>query len=348
MSPLDPLLPGSIRTPSGLPQPQQQGQGVRRGGAGAPLPDIPEGSLVKGVVLSAEKGGTYLVKVLGQQLRAMANLRLMPGQHFQAFWETSKGMPTLRLVPSDLSLLRSIPLREHPLALALLSRGLSLSDEVLASLRSAWSRLGGEQTPGALAELWARGLPLSGENVQLLLWYTNLPEQRVLQYWKRIRENLRRLGRQGKLSSLRAENMAGDDEELARFLKAHIMLSTPARDGVDPSLLLPVRWPLGENSSSSARVVLKKEKRGERNFWRVHFSMEGSSLGTVQGHLASDERALVVSLGAEDRKALHALWDCQEELAEELSKLALPLASLSMSLSEDESQVSYRAIDMEA
>lgn len=346
MSPLDPLHGNSIRTPSGLPQPQQQGQEVQRGEGR--LPNIPEGTLVKGVVLSAEQDGTYLVRVLGRQLRAMANLPLLPGQHFQAFWEKSQGMPVLRLTPSDLSLLRSVSSREQPLAQALLARGLPLSEDVLASLRAAWLRLGGgEQLPGPLAELWARGLPLSSDNVQLLLWYMNLQEEQVARNWKRLKENLRRMGREKNLSSLSSKKLAGDDPELQRFVKAHGMLSTPSREGVDPSLLTPAFWPLGDSESSLARVHLKREKRGERTLWRVNFEMEGVALGALRGHLASDETSLVVALGAEEKKALRVLRSHQKELAADLQELSLSLASLTMFFAEEEAQASYRAIDME-
>ncbi len=346
MSPLDPLHANTIRTPSGLPQPQQQGAEVQRGEGR--LPNIPEGTLVKGVVLSAEQDGTYLVRVLGRELRAMANLPLFPGQHFQAIWERSRGMPVLRLTPADLSLLRSVPLREQPLALALLSRGLPLSEEVLSSLRTAWLRLGGgEQTPGPLAELWARGLPLSSDNVQLLLWYMHLQEEQVARNWKRLKENLRRLGKEKASFSGTRKDLAGDDPELLRFLEAHGMLSTPSREGVDTSLLMPALWPLGDSESFLARVRFKKETRGERTLWRVHFDMEGTALGTVRGNLASDGKGLVVALGAEERKALRVLRAHQKELAEDLAEVPLALASLAMFLAEEEPEASYRAIDME-
>ena len=347
MSPLDPLHGNTIRTPSGLPQPQQQGQEVQR--TGGRLPNIPEGTLVRGVVLSAEGDGTYLVRVLGQQLKALANLPLVPGQRFQAVWEKSQGMPVLRLTPSDLSLLRTVPLREQPLALALLSRGLPLSEEVLSSLRAAWSQMGGgEQTPAPLAELWARGLPLTSENVQILLWYLNLQDEQINKYWKRLKENVRRLGKEKDFSSWTLKDLAEEDPELLRFLWAHGMLSAPAREGVDPSLLAPAFWPLGESESSLARVNVKKEKRGERTLWRVHFDMEGTALGAIRGHLASDEKALAVALGAEEKKALRFLRSHQKELEAELRELPLSLASLVMFFAEEEPEASYRAIDMEA
>ncbi len=347
MSPLDPLHAGNIRTPAGLPQSQQQGQEVQRGGTR--LPNIPEGTLVKGVVLRAEGDGTYLVRVMGQQLRALANLPLVPGQRFQAIWEKSQGMPVLRLTPSDLSLLRGVPLREQPLAMALLSRGLPLSEEVLSSLRTAWLQIGGGETsPGPLAELWARGLPLTSENVQILLWYLNLQDEQITKYWKQLKENLRRSGKDKDLPFRSVKDLAGEDPELQRFLKAHGMLSAPSREGVDPGLLTPALWPLGESEASLARVNVKKEKRGERTFWRVHFEMEGIALGNVKGNLASDEKALAVALGAQDKGTLRLLRTHQKELEAELRDLPLSLASLVMFFAEEEPEASYRAIDMEA
>jgi len=76
--------------------------------------------------------------------------------------------------------------------------------------------------------------------------------------------------------------------------------------------------------------------------------MEGVALGNVRGNLASDEKALAVALGAEDKKTLRLFRTHQKELETELRDLPLSLASLVMFFAEEEPEASYRAIDMEA
>jgi hypothetical protein len=313
---------------------------------------IPHGSVVEGIVLRADENGEYLVSVAGRQMRALSNLPLLVGQRFRALWDASGDVPLLRLSEKDSALLARVPFQDRELAAALLSRGLPASQDVLQGLRAVWLRLGGSADMlGSLVELWARDLPLTFANVQLVAWYAALQEKQLANLWKRLRENLqsgeRLSSRDGEPPGAAA--LAGDDEELSRFLRAHGFLSKSARQGIDPALLAPARWPLDEDVPAFADVAAHLEEREGRKIWRVAFEMEGVVLGLVGGEVTTDGNALAVGLGTSDEETAALFRERLPELMGELATLPLRVARVGVFPRKDGvDPMAYRGVDVQA
>ncbi|MCF7936154.1 MAG: flagellar hook-length control protein FliK [Synergistales bacterium] len=317
---------------SGQIQPTQQqgiaGRQTQQAGATARgKPNIPNGALVKGVVVSAEGNNAYTVRVAGYTLKAMANLPLAAGQRFQAVWDATTAPPLLRLRSEDLALLARFTGQSREVASSLLSRGLPLSEGVMKQIQQAWTRLGGQpQTLGSLVELWARSLPLTERNVQLVGWYLQLDGQKAQSLWKRARSLIRKRIAAGERFSLK--ELAAEDPEVGEFLEAHGMLSRPSREGVDPSLLAPAWWPIREDFTELAKISAHVEEYEGKKIWRVHFDIDGVALGTVEGEVSGDGEKMNAGLRTEGAWAASVLRSRLSELDSELRELGLPVSSL--------------------
>ncbi len=305
------LPPSGIppRGSEGLPRPIEGGRG-REG-----TTPIAHGALVEGTVVAMEGEDAYRIQVAGRFLTARSTVSLSVGQRFRAVWDASGEMPMLRLQESDLALLGRMSPQDRELAEALLSRGLPLSKDVLSSLHGAWRRLGGkEERLGPMVELWARHLPLTEENVRVLAWYAGLGHEEVRSHWRRLREQLRNP------ENAREGTIRGrlGDKELRDFATATGLLATPAREGVNPALLAPVRWPLDEDEPLPAKVSAQVEETRHGKIYRVAFEMEGEALGTVGGEVTSDGVQLAVTLRPEEPMMAVLLRRRLPELEKEL------------------------------
>lgn len=323
-------IPGtSVRpgTPHGPGQQKIDGAPLPQRGT---LPGIRDGARVNGFVASLQEDGSYLVRIAGQNLLARANLPLLAGQHFQGIWDASGEIPVLRLLEGETALLASLSPSDREMASALLSRGLPLDKGALAALKNALTAAGGKGlSPGILAELWARGLPLTAENASVLSWYLSRDKKEISVLWKQIREEIRTRARRGEnpLDVLR-ELLEGGDEK-GMFLRGQSLLSRPSREGVDPSLLAPAFLPAGGGEDPLlARLSARIHSKGERTFWSLSFGMEGEELGSVWGEAESDGRSLAVSLRAEGEETFEALRSKYGEFRRELEGLSLVLQSL--------------------
>ena len=337
-----PQLPDSQQPRVDVDRPQQP--------AARPLPSIPNGSIVSGTVLAAREEGSYLVNVEGRTLLAQANIPMLIGQRFRAVWDASGEIPVLRLSEEELALLGKLSAGDRDVAGALLSRGLSLDSKALASIRTAWLGMGSQ--PGQLAplaELWARGLPMTEANVQLLSWYLSLDEKKTSDLWKRVRQELRtRLSRGDDPRKAVRSLLAGSDE-LANFLRGHGLLSAPARDGVDPSLLAGAFLPAGEESSPLyARVSAGASKRGDKSLWSVSFDMEGDRLGPISGFVETDGTSLSVILRAERESAYGELHRRARYLRRELEGVPLVLQNVAVTHGVRRPRAPGRGLDVTA
>ena len=295
-------------------------------------PPIPDGAVVRGTVLAAREEGSYLVNVEGRTLLAQANIQMLVGQRFRAIWDSSGEVPVLRLSEEELALLGRLSADDRDVAGALLSRGLSLDPKALASIRTAWLGMGalpGQLAP--LAELWARGLPMTEANVQLLSWYLSLDEKKTSELWKRTRTELRdRLSRGDDPRKAVRSLLAGRDE-LSDFLRGHGLLSSPAREGVDPSFLAGAFLPAGEESKPlNARVSAGVSRRGGKSLWSVSFDMEGDRLGPVSGVVETDGTSLSGILRAEREPAYVELSRRARHLRRELEGIPLVLQNVAV------------------
>ena len=341
-------IPGpSIRpgTPDGSGQPRIEGTPLPSRGNVA---EIADGARVNGFVASLREDGSYMVRIAGQNLLARANLSLLAGQHFQGIWDASGEVPVLRLLEGETALLGSLSPADREMASALLSRGLSLDKGALAALKNALGTVEGKDiSPGVLAELWARGLPLTAENAEVLSWYLAREKKEISELWRKVREEIRVRARKGEnpLDVLR-ELLAGKDEK-GMFLRGQTLLSRPSREGVDPSLLAPAFLPAGRGEDPLlAKISARVRTKGERTFWSLSFGMEGDGLGYVWGEAESDGRSLSVSLKTERSETFEALRSRQAEFRREMASLSLALQSLSISKSERIIPHQHRGLDI--
>ena len=310
----------------------------------SPLAALRTGTVVEGQVLSRNADGSYSVRIDAQDgrpaqtLLARATLTLIAGEHFRAVWDASgpDGVPVLRLSPEELSFLSRIPASDRELATALLARGLPLSDEVLAVVRDAWRRMGSSPDQlSSLIELWARGAPLSPENVRLLTEYAALDGAAATALWDRIRRELRERARKGEDPVDILRGMKEGEGEISRFLQAHALLMRAPRDEVNPLLLNAPFWPGPEDAPDlTARVFVGRvcEEDGRR-YWQVGFGVEGQRLGFVGGTVESDGRSCNLELHADRPEACELLTRRRSAIRSELESSPLPVQFIHISRS---------------
>lgn len=320
---------GIIRPPSG------EVHGVSR--PGQQPGGIANGSIVEGLVTGAN-GENYMVRIGAQLMNARSTIPLFVGQRFRAVWDSTQQPPMLRLQASDMAVISRFSGRDREVAYALLSRGLPVNDGVMQSIRQSWMASGANsERLGVMAELWARGIQMTDQNIALFSWYMGLAPDEALRIWKKIKDKMRAGGwgsAQELLESLREE----DDPEVAQFMKAHAMAGKPARRGLDPAMLLaPAWWPVDdeEGGGAMARVSLAHEEEGGVRVAWMNFELEGLSLGLVRGDVMTNERALSANIRVRDEDSLPIIEDALPELREELSEIPLPLQHLGVSALRD-------------
>jgi hypothetical protein len=330
-------------------------EGQVAGRPGAPQqqgPQIPDGAVVDGLVTGKE-GEAYLVRIGSQTLFARSTIPLFIGQRFRAVWDASTAPPMLRLQQSDMAVLSKFSGRDQQIAFALLSRGLSVKDEVIWGLRQQWMQNGGDPSKlGAMVELWARGAAMTESNIALLSWYMELLPGHAFLIWKKIRDRLheRKYGSPREL----LDAIRGGDDEVKRFLQAHALAGKPARRGLDPSMLLaPAWWPAGEDSADGgtmARVSISTEELSGRRVWWLAFEMEGDSLGEIFGDVMTNGRGLSVNLRLKDESKLDVVQDNLYELREDLSEVPIVLQYLGVGVFRhgDSDAAARQGLDLEA
>jgi len=335
---------GGLEQRPGLPSELQETQ--RQTSAqptGRPTgPALADGDVVEGRVLAKSGDGSYLVRLLGRELQARATMELFPGQAFRAQWQNG-APPLLKLITAGREgLLASLSDRDLALAEALLSRGFPLGREALGRLRTAWVRLGGlrEQLP-ALVELWARGLPLTEHNVSVIASYLALDDGLLTRLWKRFRLRLSERLVSGTALKEALAAVRGGDSELDDLLSALTLLGSPVTVDTDGEARPLLRWPFEEGAP--ARVAVERS----RGLWLLSFDLPLDRLGSVEGELHYDGKALAVFLRASPEGML-PLRLSLKELASRLRELPLALQHLGLTIRSDERPRFYRGVDFEA
>ncbi|MDR3322377.1 MAG: hypothetical protein LBS93_08005 [Synergistaceae bacterium] len=342
---INPNAGNVIRPPSG------EGQPLSRPSVQQPL--IQNGAVVEGLVIGKD-GEAYQVRIGANILNARSTVALFVGQRFRAVWDSSTTPPMMRLQQADLAVLSRFAGRDQQIALALLTRGLPVKDEVIWTLRQQWMQGGGSDQGklGVLAELWARGAPMTEGNVALLAWYMELSPDVAMRIWKKIRERLRARKFSSPREFLDAIKDDGD-EDVRNFLKAHVLAGKPARGGLDPAMLLaPAWWPVddGESEPMMAKVSFSSDERADRQIWWVSFEIEGNSIGAVMGNVVTNSKAISVNIRLENEAKVPIVRENLPSLRDDLSELPLTLQHLGVGALDREERYgsSKHGLDMEA
>lgn len=330
--------------PEQRPIPQSPGALISRG-----MP-IPDGTPVEGKVMSVLEGA-YMVRIAGRDLVARSNLSLFPGQHFRALWDGRGEIPMLRLRAEDAALLGRLPREDREIASLLLSKGLPITDGFLLAVRREMRLMdGGVGTMNALIELMARGESISPEKVRLIMWYMDLDAGAVVLQWRKIQRELEQRKKKGENPLLSLRSMKNGDGETARFLQAHSMLSKPAKEDFAGASLTGSWWPAGDDGSipATVRFSASSPKNGRGKFYRVDFSVEGASLGAVDGVLESDGKSMTISLKVRSDEAERTLLDGLPSLRDDLDGGALALQYLGISRKSKPASDFFHRLDVEA
>jgi hypothetical protein len=316
-------------------------------------PQIQNGAVVEGLV-TAKEGDAYLVRIGNQMLNARSTIPLFIGQRFRAVWDSSTAPPMLRLQQSDMAVLARFTGKDQQIATALLSRGLSVKDDVIWGLRQQWMHNGGDPSKlGVMVELWARGAAMTENNIALLSWYMELLPGNAFEIWKKIRDRLHER-KYNSPKELLSAIKGDDDADVRKFLQAHALAGKPARRGLDPAMLMaPAWWPVGDEESGRsmmARVSISTEELEDRRAWWLAFEMEGDSLGPVFGAVMTNGRAMSISLRLRDESKLDFVQDNLPELRDDLSEVPLVLQYLGIgTFRQDEMNAAARqGLDLEA
>ena len=315
------------------------------------------GSLVTGAVLGTNKNGGYLVQLqdasgLSQKLTARATLPLIIGQNFRAIWDNSGDIPVLRLSENDFALLSKFGEgMEREIATALLARGMPVTSEMINWVRMAW-RLAGDK-PEALSsvlELWARDLPMTPANIQIISWYLALERKDISKKWDKVRHSFRERINKGESPVTALKNLSEGEDDVAMFLKGHSMLSKSLKQGLDASTMAAAAWVTGDDENPLlAKIWISSDhdnRKGARAWWQVGFEIEGEALGAVSGEVESDSSSYVVSLRAEDENTFQMLRFRRDALRKELEDIEMSLQYIGVSIGKRTQRTANRSLDI--
>ncbi|MDR1728600.1 MAG: hypothetical protein LBT74_11875 [Acidobacteriota bacterium] len=323
------------------------------------IPAIRPGGPVECLVVARNEDGSYMVRVISgaadaspsQAFAVRATADLAVGGRFHAVWdppataaaatlatgEAHAGeVPALRPLQGEPSLLGRLHPADRILAAALLARDMPLSDGVLAALRTAWRMAGGAREQLApLLELWARDIPLTPGNVQVVSWYMKLDAVRAGAIWSRVLEEFKARVRDGESPEevLRSMKEGGRGDDVEKFLRGHSLLLRAPREDVEPALLAAPTLPFREDGKpATARVsVGRTAKKGGRGYWQMGFGVDGARLGFVGGNVESDGRSYSLHFYAERPATCALLRRERQAVRQELSGVPMTLCHIGVS-----------------
>ena len=315
------------------------------------------GALITGVVLSINKNGGYLVNVqdasgLSLKLTAKATLPLIIGQNFRAIWDNSGETPILRLSEDDFALLSKFGEgMEREIATALLTRGMPVTSEMIKWVRTAW-RLVGDK-PDALnsvLELWARDLPMTPANIQIISWYLALEKKNISKLWEKIRLSFKESVQKGASPLDALKSLLEGEDDAAMFLKGHSMLTKSLKHGVDASVMAATEWPVGDNENPRfAKIWVSSDRSaGEdgRAWWQVNFELEGNAIDIVSGEVESDSLSYVVGLRTDDENTFQLLRIKRDALRRELEDIPMSCQYIGVNRGKRTLRTANRSLDV--
>jgi len=302
----------------------------------AAIHEFRNGTLVSGSVLRINKDGEYLVQIqdasgYSQKLTARATIPLIIGQNFRAIWDNTGEIPILRLSEDDFALLSKFEEgMEREIAEALLARGMPVTSEMINWVRMAW-RLTGEraQDLSSVLELWARDLPLTPANIQIISWYLALERKNISRIWNKLRLSFKARVNKGESPIDALSNLFEGEEDVAMFLKGHSMLSKSLKHGIDASAMTAAAWVVGNDENPLlAKIWVSSDRsmsKEARAWWQVCFEMEGKAINIVSGEVESDSLSYVVGFRTDEERTYKLLRAKRDALRRELSDIPMSL-----------------------
>ncbi|MCL2767834.1 MAG: hypothetical protein FWE49_03805 [Synergistaceae bacterium] len=315
------------------------------------------GSLVTGEVLNVNKNGGYLVQIqdatgLSQKLMARATLPLILGQSFRAIWDNTGDTPILRLSENDFALLSKFGEGiEREIANALLVRGMPLTSEMISWVRMAW-RMAGDKTDNlsSILEMWARDLPMTPANIQIISWYLALARKDISKKWNKVRLSFRERVNKGESPVTALKNLSEGEDDVGMFLKGHSLLSKPLKHDVDTSAMAAVAWAVGDDEQPLlAKIRISSggsNNETDRAWWQVGFEIEGEALGAVTGEVESDSISYVVGLRAEEENTFQTLRFRRDALRRELEDVPMSLQHIGVNQGKRTPRTANRSLDI--
>jgi hypothetical protein len=315
------------------------------------------GTLITGVVLGMSKNGGYLVQVqdasgYSQKLTAWATLPLIIGQNFRAIWDNSGEIPILRLSEDDFALLSKFGEgMEREIATALLARGMPVTSDMINWVRMAW-RVAGEkaETLSSVLELWARDLPMTPANIQIISWYLALPRRNIARIWDKLRLLFKERVNKGESPVNALKGLFEGEDEVAMFLLGHSMLSKSLKPGVDVSAMAAAAWTVGDDENPlNAKIWVSSDHsvdEGARSWWQVSFEIDGNAIDVVSGEVESDSLSYVVGLRTDDENTFQLLRYKRDALRRELEDIPMSLQYIGVNHGRRTLKTANRSLDI--
>ena len=305
--------------------------------SGRSLTSIPNGSLVRGVVLEV-KGDGYIVEIWGQRMFAVSSLNLAVGDRFTGIWDSTSMPPVLKLKPEELSSYGRLNDNERAIVNALIERQLPVTDDLVKKLSSflVKSGLDLDKLP-MLVELYARGMPLDESYVKVLFWYFNLTDDQIKRYFGSVREKLK--------NNRDMKNVLQSDREEGLYARSLALLSRPLKDVIYPYHFIPLRFCLkdGEN----IRVWVTSQETPKKVI-RLIFHFEGVNVGLIEGELVFDANSYGVTLRSKSEEVTALLSRDLPSLAAALSELPIKLAYINLGQIRDFRETMYFGFEAKA
>jgi hypothetical protein len=225
---------------------------------------------------------------------------------------------------------------EREIASALLARGMPVTSEMINWVRMAW-RLTGEKAGdlSSVLELWARDLPMTPANIQIISWYLALERKNISRIWNKLRFSFKERVNKGESPIDALKNLLEGEEDVSMFLKGHLLLSKSLKHGIDASAMTAAAWVVGdEEDPLPAKIWVSSDRsmnKEARAWWRVSFEREGNVINAVSGEVESDSISYVVGLRTEEENTFQLLRSKRDTLRRELHDIPMSLQYIGVS-----------------
>lgn len=297
-----------------------------------PSSAIPNGSLVKGLVLE-KRGDGYIVEIQGQRMYAASSLDLEVGERFVGIWDSTHIPPLLKIKQDEMALHQKLTDFERSILHALLDRQLPVTEGLIKALSSLLMKMASsDDNLSILIELYARGLPLDEANVKTLSWYLGLTDVEIRKYEKHIKDTLKN-----------PKEMK--DSEATAYLKSLLLLARPLKNVIYPYNFLPLLFHL--DGDKSVKIWISSQEEPKKAV-KLLFHFEGHNIGLVEGELVFADDAYGVTLRPKSDVVKELISKELSHLDKALKSLSLQLIYLNLGPMKEIRNVAYQGFEAEA